>query len=260
MFIQLLKDLDYLQYSNNNYRLLLYFQMEQSNCLGEVRDDKSSDRSSPASSVHSNSSHSTHSLRIVSDDHSSQGSVSRKHMLLNQYRKEQDRKSENINDSEPGLFQNANNVTDASFSDHSCSGRYAIDPSSSSESENNGTQEEKDDQPTSITSEPASNQNEAPLSLQQDISHNNVPVPGPSRENMNTPPTSIKKRAKRPNPLISETKKCQVCTAPAAKHIHYGATTCFSCRAFFRRSIQTSQSRNYVCRRQGKLQDIARYS
>ena len=40
------------------------------------------------------------------------------------------------------------------------------------------------------------------------------------------------------NPLISSTEKCKVCKEPAAKHIHYGSVTCFSCRAFFRRSIQ----------------------
>ena len=110
--------------------------MEPSNDPAEVGDDKSSgDRSSPASSVHSNSSHSNHSLRIVSDDQSSQGSVSRKHMLLNQYRKEQSIKNENIHESESEVFQTAHSVTEASFSDNSCSGRYAIDPSSSSESE-----------------------------------------------------------------------------------------------------------------------------
>ena len=52
------------------------------------------------------------------------------------------------------------------------------------------------------------------------------------------------------NPLISKTEKCKVCKAPAAKHIHYGAITCFSCRAFFRRSVQTSHIRSYVCRRE----------
>jgi hypothetical protein len=34
----------------------------------------------------------------------------------------------------------------------------------------------------------------------------------------------------KPNPLISQTEKCKVCLEPAAKHIHYGAVTCFSCR------------------------------
>ena len=39
--------------------------------------------------------------------------------------------------------------------------------------------------------------------------------------------------------------KCQVCEDVANDHIHYGATTCYSCRAFFRRSI-TSHS-HYKC-------------
>ena len=59
----------------------------------------------------------------------------------------------------------------------------------------------------------------------------------------------------------------QVCNEPAAKHVHYGAMTCFSCRAFFRfaqmlllikpasthppfrRSIQNKTASTYVCRR-----------
>ena len=28
---------------------------------------------------------------------------------------------------------------------------------------------------------------------------------------------------------------CQICDSPANHHSHYGATTCYSCRAFFRR-------------------------
>jgi hypothetical protein len=53
------------------------------------------------------------------------------------------------------------------------------------------------------------------------------------------------------NPLISDTEKCKVCGEPAARHIHYGATTCFSCRAFFRRSIQNSNTKAYNCRKGG---------
>lgn len=49
--------------------------------------------------------------------------------------------------------------------------------------------------------------------------------------------------------LLSPTDKCKVCTEPAAKHVHYGAMTCFSCRAFFRRSIQNKTAATYVCRR-----------
>ena len=53
----------------------------------------------------------------------------------------------------------------------------------------------------------------------------------------NAPPNG-KLAAAASNPLISSTEKCKVCREPAAKHIHYGSVTCFSCRAFFRRSIQ----------------------
>jgi len=49
--------------------------------------------------------------------------------------------------------------------------------------------------------------------------------------------------------LLSPTDKCKVCNEPAAKHVHYGAMTCFSCRAFFRRSIQNKTASTYVCRR-----------
>jgi hypothetical protein len=59
---------------------------------------------------------------------------------------------------------------------------------------------------------------------------------------------------KQPNPLISPTEKCKVCGEPAAKHIHYGAVTCFSCRAFFRRSIQNQSCEAYKCRKQGSCE------
>ncbi len=29
--------------------------------------------------------------------------------------------------------------------------------------------------------------------------------------------------------------ECSVCGSPAAAHLHYGAISCYSCRAFFRR-------------------------
>ena len=50
------------------------------------------------------------------------------------------------------------------------------------------------------------------------------------------------------NPLLSDTEKCGVCGDAAARHVHYGATSCFSCRAFFRRSIQNGIARQYTCR------------
>jgi len=49
--------------------------------------------------------------------------------------------------------------------------------------------------------------------------------------------------------LLSPIDKCKVCNEPAAKHVHYGAMSCFSCRAFFRRSIQNNTYGTYQCRR-----------
>ena len=46
---------------------------------------------------------------------------------------------------------------------------------------------------------------------------------------------SIKEKRKRKK--FIRKVKCQVCEDVANDHIHYGATTCYSCRAFFRRSI-----------------------
>ena len=71
----------------------------------------------------------------------------------------------------------------------------------------------------------------------------------PDFHNIQQSPDSID--GKKPNPLISDTEKCGVCGEPAAKHVHYGATTCFSCRAFFRRSIQNGATKQYSCRKGG---------
>ena len=217
-------------------------------------DPSTVDRSSPASSIHSNSSHSNHSLRIVIPDEPSntQGSVSRKQMLLNQYRKEQNSKNDSSNEDEGGIHA----MKKTHSSEHFLGEIHAVDPSSSSESENIGTQEEK--YIDTATTPELRIQTEDGLDVEQDSADKDDQLPGPSHDNRNTSSSLINAeisssnhKVRKPNPLISDTKKCQVCSAPAAKHVHYGATTCFSCRAFFRRSIQTSQSRNYVCRRQG---------
>jgi len=49
--------------------------------------------------------------------------------------------------------------------------------------------------------------------------------------------------------LLSSTEICKICGERAARHVHYGATTCFSCRAFFRRSLQNKTAAKYICRR-----------
>lgn len=72
-------------------------------------------------------------------------------------------------------------------------------------------------------------------------------------------PNSSESMASPPKPhaqarLLSSIDKCKVCGEPAAKHIHYGAVSCFSCRAFFRRSIQNNTAMAYVCRRKKDCQ------
>ncbi len=42
--------------------------------------------------------------------------------------------------------------------------------------------------------------------------------------------TEATERRRGTNSLISDTERCRVCLEPAAKHIHYGSVTCFSCR------------------------------
>ncbi len=42
------------------------------------------------------------------------------------------------------------------------------------------------------------------------------------------------------------TEQCRVCDAPADHHVHYGAICCPSCRAFFRRSVQSDV--DFVCK------------
>ena len=51
------------------------------------------------------------------------------------------------------------------------------------------------------------------------------------------------------NPSMSEGENCGICGATAGKHVHYGAVTCYSCRAFFRRSVQSGNFKQYICRK-----------
>lgn len=70
-----------------------------------------------------------------------------------------------------------------------------------------------------------------------------------SREQLPSGPASPALRPHAQAHLLSKIDKCKVCSEPAAKHIHYGAMSCFSCRAFFRRSIQNNTAGTYQCRR-----------
>ena len=191
-----------------------------------------------------------------SDDSANISGLSRKKTLLNQYRKEQYLQNEK-SDKEQVQRHQGDKTEEGVNSDSSSTDRFVIDTVSSPESEHNGIITDETQKLNDNSSLIANTTSKTPLSLNEDYENsmqyteNNDEgtqaeiSPNTSGQNM------ANSKSKKPNPLISDTKKCQVCMAPAAKHVHYGATTCFSCRAFFRRSIQTSQSRNYVCRRQG---------
>jgi len=43
------------------------------------------------------------------------------------------------------------------------------------------------------------------------------------------------------NSVVALSSQCSVCSAPAADHLHYGAISCYSCRAFFRRGVPKQQ-------------------
>lgn len=54
------------------------------------------------------------------------------------------------------------------------------------------------------------------------------------------------KNNKMEQPIVRKLSSlCQVCGDKAPEHIHYGSVSCFSCRAFFRRSV--AKSHTYLC-------------
>lgn len=50
-------------------------------------------------------------------------------------------------------------------------------------------------------------------------------------------------------------KVCSICKGESETyHLNYGASSCFSCRAFFRRAIQKDRNPKFVCKRGGKCE------
>ena len=49
------------------------------------------------------------------------------------------------------------------------------------------------------------------------------------------------------NGVYSSTVKCHVCGEPAGRHNAYGGRVCPSCRAFFRRSVQSKYYEVFLC-------------
>lgn len=51
---------------------------------------------------------------------------------------------------------------------------------------------------------------------------------------------------------MEPTEECQICQDPAIRHLHYGAITCFSCKAFFRRTSQSKAYQKFMCKSTGE--------
>ena len=51
-----------------------------------------------------------------------------------------------------------------------------------------------------------------------------------------------------------EYRPCLVCGEKAGKHSYYGGQVCPSCRAFFRRSVQSGYNATYFCPKEGNCQ------
>ena len=45
----------------------------------------------------------------------------------------------------------------------------------------------------------------------------------------------------------ADNDKCPICGCEASRHIHYGGRGCPSCRAFFRRSVQSNSYKSFKC-------------
>lgn len=55
-----------------------------------------------------------------------------------------------------------------------------------------------------------------------------------------------KKQKKEPKEKVKETKKCGVC-GDTARSMHFGGMACDSCKAFFRRSVQSGAYKSFQC-------------
>merc|ERR1719516_705977 len=47
---------------------------------------------------------------------------------------------------------------------------------------------------------------------------------------------------------------CRVCGDRAIAHMHYGGICCYSCKAFFRRAVQSGKDKIYRCKLSGNCQ------
>lgn len=68
---------------------------------------------------------------------------------------------------------------------------------------------------------------------------------------------SVKKKRRAPAALVLD---CDVCSAPAPDHLHFGGHCCYSCRAFFRRTIERMVKIDVVCRTGEKMCEVTENS
>ena len=57
--------------------------------------------------------------------------------------------------------------------------------------------------------------------------------------------SSSPEKPRRKRPKFIRKVECQVCGDTANDHVHYGAIACYSCRAFFRRGVNSNAP--YYC-------------
>jgi hypothetical protein len=65
----------------------------------------------------------------------------------------------------------------------------------------------------------------------------------------------MSQKIKTPEHVASEEQRpCLVCGEKAGKHSYYGGQVCPSCRAFFRRSVQSCYNASYFCPKDANCQ------
>ncbi|XP_068218338.1 uncharacterized protein [Palaemon carinicauda] len=79
----------------------------------------------------------------------------------------------------------------------------------------------------------------------------NKPAKPSKKPNTENPTRVVRKRMRCPRGMTLEIKPCEVC-GDKAKNMHFGGLVCDSCKAFFRRSVQSNAWDQFKCEKEGK--------